>query len=846
VSSEPEPGVEVVEGDEPRSIEIHDSRGVQVGDHGLQINNIYYPGVSPSDVAPPLVKVSGEIHHGLHGMPDVPGPVTLPAGPERFTGRDFLLRELLGRLDPSRDEAGVTVVSAVDGMGGVGKTTLAVHAARVAHDRGWFPGGALYLDMRGFSIGDPVDCGTAAAHLLRSLGVPDRDIPVAAEDRRAAWHRRLAELGELHRPLLAVLDNTAHAGQVRGLLPPNPHRMLLTSRNTLSMLDAYRVVVEPFSPDDAVRFVDSALRTARPSDDRAVTDACEAYRVAKLCGYLPLALRIVVALLRDEPDRPLGSLSAELADGDTRIGRLRYDDVDEQGQPLAVKTAFDLSYRYLADSPGQARAFRLLAAVPGADVSPAAAAAALGLAVPDARRLLAELARRHWLETLPGERWGWHDLVRLYAVHRAHDHAVEDGREDAVERIYSYCRGGVNSAAAWLRSYGKARPLRPGGFGCRADAVAWLDGEHQSLVAAVAAASGARRWDDAHQLAAGLSGYQGFRHLTDDGIAVATLGLAAARHLGRRQECESEMRLGDAYRIAGRHAEAVGHLEHALQLRPADDATAEGSIRHNLGLAYLRLGRFAEAEACHRRDLKICREAGDWRGAGEAMIALGDALQELRRFREAAEVLNTAVETFELTGDLRNIELARTNLALTCLNGFPDTRAAYIIWQLCMALKAARDLDDRKGQALILLNLASAYLNRCRGCHGRSAAQWSLQAAEMFHELGDGPGEEKAARNNALAKSQGDETAHEGCPGDGIPGSANLRAWLDDLPHAVLRGADRRLDEARFFGNIIIGPTPDGSPLPDELLRRNKTGLFLAAEDLTGEESATILGPRSA
>jgi tetratricopeptide (TPR) repeat protein len=365
---------------------------------------------------------------------------------------------------------------------------------------------------------------------------------------------------------------------------------------------------------------------------------------------------------------------------------------------------------------------------------------------------------------------------------------------------------------------------------------------HQSLVAAVAAASGARRWDDAHQLAAGLAGYQGFRHLTDDGIAVATLGLAAARHLGRRQECGSEMRLGDAYQIAGRHAEAVGHLEHALQLRPANDATAEGSIRHNLGLAYLRLGRFAEAEACHRRDLAICREAGDWRGAGEAMIALGDALQELRRFREAVAVLNTAVETFELTGDLRNVELARTNLALTCLNGFPDTRAAYIIWQLCMALKAARDLDDRKGQALILLNLASAFLNRCRGCHGRSAAQSSLRAAEMFHELGDSLWEERAARNNAIAKSQGDETAHEGCPGDGIPGSANLRAWLDDLPHAVLRGADSRLDEARFFGNYVIGPTPDGSPLPDELLRRNKTGLLLTAEDLTGDESVTILG----
>jgi tetratricopeptide (TPR) repeat protein len=788
-----------------------------------------------------IVRDSG----GPEGHQYVSGPVTLPAGPENFTGRDSLLRELLERLDPSRDEPGVTMVSAVDGMGGVGKTALAVQAARMAYDRGWFPGGALFLNMRGFSIGNPIDYGTAAAHLLRGLRVPESDIPAGAEDRRAAWLRILAELAEHHRPLLAVLDNTAYTGQVKELLPPGPpHRMLITSRSILSSLPGRRVIVEPFPPDEAVRFIDGALRAASPGDDRAVVNSSEAYHLAELCGYLPLALRVVVALLRDEPGRPLASLSAELADASTRIDRLRYDDmdVDEQGQPLAVRAAFDLSYRYLADSPNHARAFRLLTTVPGVHVSKGAAAAAFGLAAQDARRLLADLARRHWLESLPGERWGMHDLVRLYAGHRAHDHADEDGREDAVERVFGYFRSGMASAALWLRSYGKVRPNHPGEFESRADAMAWLDREHRGLVAAVTAASETRRWDDAYQLAADLSGYQELRYLTEDGITVAALGLAAARYLGRDRECAAETQLGNAYRLAGRYTEAVAHLEHALRVRPADDTNSEGPIQHNLGLAYLRSGRFTEAAACHRRDLYICQESGDWRGAGEAMVALGDALQELKRFREATSVLNTAVEMFEFTGDLRNILVARTNLALTCMKGFPDTRAAYIIWQLCMALKAARDIDDRKGQVVIFLNLATAYRNRCQGCHGRSAAEWYQRAADLLRELGDSAGEIKVTYPPGSWQPAGYETDHEGCPGVGIPGSADLRAWLEDLPNAVLRRNDSRLDEARFFGNFIIGPTPDGSPLPDQLLSRNKTGLFITAEDLTGEESARTLG----
>ncbi len=770
------------------------------------------------------------------------GPMTLPADAEVFTGRAELLGEVLEQLDPGREQAGVTVVSAVDGMAGVGKTALAVHAARVAHERGWFPGGVLLEDLRGFSASDPVDYGSAAARLLRALGVPGADLPDTPEGWRAAWHDRLARLGSQGRPLLVVLDNVASAGQVSPLLPDPPHRMLITSRHTLSALRGYRVPVPPFTPDEGVRFLDNALRAARPADHRVKAEPEDARRLAELCGYLPLALRIIVALLRDEPGRTLAAQAVELADAATRLDRLRYDDVDEQGQPLAVRAAFDLSYEYLAVIPELAMTFRLLAWIPGVDVSTDAAAVAFGSPVTDARRQLAELARRHWVDKLPGERWGMHDLARLYTEKRAREHAQADGSERAIQRLYSYYTVVLSCADAWLGSSRTAGPARPGPFGSRTDAVAWLDSEYRALAAAIAAACGSRRWEEAHHLASHLATYQEFRHLMDDGVTVATQGVTAARHLGRARECSAAMRLGNAYRVVRCYEEAVDYLKRALELAPAHDATCEGRIRHNLGLAYLRLGQFAEAEACHRRDLEICREAEDWRGAGEAMIALADALLEQGRVRDAIGMLNRAIMLFEESGDPRNLALARGNLAHTCLKGFPYTRAAFVIWQLCAALKHERDLDDRGKQAHTFLNLASAYVNRCLGCHARTAAEWGKRAAILYRDLADESGEADAVRFIRLAEAaaEGPE-AHTGCPGSGDKASERLRDWLNDLPHAVLRGASSRLDQATFAGNIVIGPTQDGSRLPDELLTHNPLRLFLPGEDLTVQEAATVL-----
>jgi tetratricopeptide (TPR) repeat protein len=808
------------------------------------------------------------------------GVVTLPGRPDVFTGRVQPVTELLEGLDPVGGETAPAVVSAVDGMGGVGKTALAVHVAGAARDRGWFPGGILFEDLRGYSTGDPVAPDATAARLLRALGTPARDIPADEAGRLAAWRACLARLADESSPVLILLDNAVNAGQVLPLLPGPPHRILVTSRSALSVLPARRVAVPPFAPGEAQQYLDRALRAARPDDDRITTEPAHAQRLAHLCGHLPLALRIVVALLRDEPDRSLADQVAELVDARTRLTRLSYDDLDEQGRPLAVRAAFDLSYRRLAADGARARAFRLLAAIPGVDATTDVAAAAFGLEVADTRRLLAELARVHLLDKLPAGRWRMHDLVRLYAGERAREHAGEDDSAAAVGRIFAHYQRLLDSANTWLRA-GRRRPVHVDGLASREDAVRWLDAEHRSLVAAISAGHESERWQLTCALSAKLIGYFEFRHQPDNAIAVATLWLSAARHLDQAHECEAAMMLGDAFRIAGRYDEAVGQLRSALAL-VADDDPAEGSIRHNLGLAYFRKGRYTEAAECHQRDLEICRRRGDLRGVVEAMVALGDARRGQRRFSEAVDLLNAAVRLAESL-ELPCVGNARLNLALTMLDGYPGTRAGFVIWQLCMALRTARDLDDRRHQALVFYNLSLAYLNRCRGCHGEAAAFWAHRAAVVLDELGDETHQAAALARRGLAQlvsghvaagheslreatvlyerlgndeganearallaasaeaPEGAADPHAGCPEDRAGGSVQRREWLNDLPHAVLRRDDSRLDEATFVGNHMIGPTSDGSVLPDDLLAVNPLGSAYHGGDLPIDEAVEIL-----
>jgi DNA-binding SARP family transcriptional activator len=317
--------------------------------------------------------------------PIAPVPRELPADVGAFTGRTAELaeldRSLLTRADPAgADRAAVSVISAVSGTAGVGKTALAVHWAHHAARR--FADGQLYVNLRGYDPNQPVTATDALAGFLRSLGLPGQDIPPAEAERAARYRSLLAG-----KRALIVLDNASSVAQVRPLLPGHPAcAVVVTSRDSLAGLvardGASRLDLDLLPSADAVALLRELI------GGRVDADPGAAGALAEQCARLPLALRVAAELAAGRPGVPLASLVTELAGQHQRLDLLQ-----AAGDPLtSVRAVFSWSYQQLGAGP--ARMFRLLGIHPGPDISVPAAASLAGVAEADARHVLAKPAPR--------------------------------------------------------------------------------------------------------------------------------------------------------------------------------------------------------------------------------------------------------------------------------------------------------------------------------------------------------------------------------------------------------------------------------------------------------------------
>jgi len=286
-------------------------------------------------------------------LPAVVSPITADAQPSPwgFVGRDQELTALLALLDPRPEAPAGAAVSVVTGMPGVGKTALAWQAARTAVGRGWFPGGAVLVDLHGYAQVAPE---RVYAAVLRAL---DPDRPASVEEPASAYRQLMSHLERLSRPVLLVVDNADNTDQITALLPiGGAHRVLITSRDTLEELpDARLLKVDVLPPGLAVEL----LGSRRPGDPRLGANPAAAAELARLCGYLPLALHIVAVLMADDPCRPPTDLVKELA---AETARLK----SSPGELWAGRAAVELANRRVGDTP--ARLFRLLATAPDPDV----------------------------------------------------------------------------------------------------------------------------------------------------------------------------------------------------------------------------------------------------------------------------------------------------------------------------------------------------------------------------------------------------------------------------------------------------------------------------------------------
>ncbi|GGP55746.1 tetratricopeptide repeat protein [Streptomyces melanogenes] len=507
-----------------------------------------------------MAQIAGD-HYTYTSERTGPAPramAALPAGPPRLVGRGDETARLLRVLEPGparSPAASAVVVSAVSGLAGIGKTALALHTAHeAAVVRGWFPGGVLFVDLRGYDPQGKVTAEQALGGLLRALGIRGEDMPPTQEERAALYRSELARLADAGKPVLLVADNASTPDQVAPLLPArHEHRALVTSRDTLATLPARQLRLGQLPSADARDLITTTLIRSDPDDARLDRPSDALDEVVGSCGGLPLALKLAAARLTGDPGLPLATFAAELADSRTRLGSLHYDDD-------SVRTAFALSFRRLAPLP--ARLFRLLPLAPGADISTEAASALLGR---PARGELADLARAALLSEEPvgSGRWRMHDLIRLFASGLAHEYSARQ-RARARKRLLRYYATTARSATRYL--WGQAEGGTSGPFTSREEAIAWLEAERPNLVAATRMAAGGQI-NLAVDLTYGVSIFLHRWGYVDDNLAILSAVVPAAEAAGRTvwaAGLRNELALSLA--DAGRVAEGVEHLREAVRV----------------------------------------------------------------------------------------------------------------------------------------------------------------------------------------------------------------------------------------------------------------------------------------
>ncbi|GAB3007212.1 AfsR/SARP family transcriptional regulator [Saccharothrix stipae] len=674
-------------------------------------------------------------------------PRTLPYDVPDFTGRPAELERLVALGAAAR----TVVISTVEGMAGVGKTALAVHAAHALADR--FPDGQLFVDLHGFTPDRvPTSPEDALAVLLSTLGVPRDRIPSSVDERVAMWRTEVAG-----RRLLLVLDNAADVKQVAPLIPGSPGCLVLvTSRRRLTNLDGTIPVELGVLPEqEAVALVVAIVGAARVDDEpEAAAD------LVGLCGHLPLAIRIVSAHLQRRPQWTIRSLTERMTREKRRLAALA------AAADHGVTTAFTLSYRAL--TPDQRRVFRLLGLHPGVEIDAHAAAALAGLDVDVADAVLEQLADEYLLQQSGPGRYTFHDLLRAHARACAEDEEPAAARHEALTGLFDHFRHAAAAAVNLLDPHDRdrrPRVERPGTahppFGHDvAAARAWLDRETPNLLSAATQEGWPTHTCDLSLILWRYLEQQG-RHREAEALhthAVATARATAdpvaeagaTRNLGRTQ-----WYLGNLPYAAQQFERALGLFDHAAH--PLLTVT----VLNDLATTVFQLGRHDEAIDHCERALTICAGTDDPTGEMQVLMTLGNGHSLLGDDEASSRYLHQALRLAHDVGN-RNIEArARLNIGdMYAGTGFPDLAKTY----LERALELYREIGNREGEAVALANLGSVHT---RLGDERRAAGYLDQALTFFQRNGDRRWQSEALREigtlhaRAGRHEQADQYYHE-------------------------------------------------------------------------------------
>jgi len=529
----------------------------------------------------------------------------LPGPPADFTGREKEIEAIRGKI-----QGGVTV-SGIRGMGGIGKTALALKLADLLAPL--YPEAQFFLDLRGADKQEPLTPTEAMRHVILSME-PTVKLPDEPQQIEGLYHSLL-----YGKKALLFWDNARDAEQVKSL-----HRQgcltLITSRQHFRLAG-----LEPFDLDRLNR--KEARTLIRKIAGRVKAE--EADEIARLCDYLPLAMRLAAGALGERKDLTPGEYAERLQDAKMRLG--------------LVEASLRLSYDLLGEDLKPR--FSQLGVFPG-PFEKEAAAGVWGLEVEAASDVLGELLGRSLLDyDARSGRYDLHDLARLFAADRLSREA-EQAKEAVARHAEYYLRvgsecddeyeaGGEHIAPA----LGRFREIWP-----QLDA-AW---ERMSLGWGEDAVrpENADRWlSDFPTACAYLLELQLPPRRR---VEVLERAVQAARDLSDRQAEGAHLgNLGLAYAALGEARKAIEFHEQALGIdREIGDRRGEGADLGNLGLAYADLGEARKAIEFHEQRMVIAREIGDRRGEGADLGNLGDELYGLGEKEQGVRLMREALQIY--------------------------------------------------------------------------------------------------------------------------------------------------------------------------------------------------------
>ncbi|GLZ79157.1 SARP family transcriptional regulator [Actinorhabdospora filicis] len=558
-----------------------DEMGIDPGSRMQALHQSLLRGDDPSSARP----AAAPVRQTPASSRLTPPPAELPADISTFTGRAAELatldRLLVGPHAP---------VVNINGIAGSGKTTLAVHWAHGIASR--FPDGLLHVNLRGHDPGPALDATAALSQLLRSLGVPPAVLPTHPDELAGRFRTVTAS-----RRLLILLDDASDDAQILPLLPGSPGcAVIITSRGDLPALsartDGTQVTLGPFDSTESVNLLRLLLPDERGRDEDRLR------RLSELCGGLPVALRLTGERLRRRSKVSLETAIQELT-GPDRLDHMRLP-----GDP-GVRATFDASYR--AQPMWLRGLWRSLAIAPLDTFTVEAAAALADLDEPDARSGLEQLAATHLLEALENGRYGFHELLRIYAAER---HEEEDGPAMAqltIDRLLDWMAVGVDAAHRRLRpEHPVIDPERTpaGSFEHAKQALEWLDAEAVNI-ARCARQAAEHRPRRCWQLAAGMHGWLAVRGNRREWIALYRVALDAARRSG--------------------------------------DLRGQRLIHHGLAVAHSSLDQYAKARTSFRVAISLATATGQSHDALWTYAILTGLELEHERYDDAAQTVAEAL-----------------------------------------------------------------------------------------------------------------------------------------------------------------------------------------------------------